>query len=74
MSKKNGEYKISVAQLRRMREARMGTVVIGRELGVNTATVRNWLLQFGLPTKLPPLEFSDDLIDNAIKRHKGKVV
>lgn len=68
MSKVNGEYRISEAQLRRMHDARMTAGAIGRALGVDRTTVRAWLKSFGIPTKLVKI-FTDDQITRAIQEH-----
>lgn len=69
MSKKNGQYIISKAQIERMRDAKMTAAAIGRALGVDRATVRNWFIQFNIPTKLVTV-FRDDEIAKAIKEHR----
>ena len=70
MSKKNGEYRISEAQVRKMHDAGMTSGAIGRALGVDRTTVRIWLKNFGIPTKLVKV-FSDDDIARAIESHRG---
>lgn len=71
MSKKNGEYRISEAQIRRMRDSGMTASAIGRALGVDRATVAVWFRNFGIPTKLIKV-FSDDDIARAIESHRGR--
>lgn len=70
MSKINGTYRVSREQLERMRAARMGPGAIAEAFGCDPVTVRFWLKRFGLPTKLPPVEITDEQVDQAIIRYR----
>jgi hypothetical protein len=61
------EYAVSPADLKRMREAEMGTPAIAAVYGCDPSTVRHWLIKFGLPTRRERIAPPMDAIERAIR-------
>lgn len=60
------EYLVRVEDLRRMREAKMGTTAIAKVYGCDQSTVRSWLNRFGMPTQRQYVAPTPEAIDSAI--------
>ena len=73
MSKIRGEYKFKKEHLVKMREARMGTQAIAKVYGCHASTIKAALKRFGLPPRLPDMEFDDAYIDAAVSSFKRKM-